>query len=191
MLELEQAFVPFPLLETERLILREITTDDADAMFQIMSDPQVMRYFGQSPLRDLDAAVQRITRFIDELRAGRAIRWAVTLRENGRYIGSCGYHTTLAKHFRAEIGYELAAEYWGRGFMPEALRPVLDFGFHTMGLNSIEAQIDPENSGSRRVLEKLGFVQEGLLRQSYYEPEHKRFTDTAIFGLLHQAHHRA
>ena len=90
----------------------------------------------------------------------------------------------IKPHFRAEIGYDLAPAFWGQGVMPEAVGAVLTFGFTTMGLHSVEAQIDPENTGSRRVLEKLGFVQEAYFRENFYVAAEARFTDTAVFSLL-------
>lgn len=184
MLDLSAAFAAFPVLETKRLVLRAPAPEDAAAIFRIMADPQVMRYFGSPPMTAPDEATQRVAGFTESFQEQSGIRWAITLRESGEFIGSCGFWRLVKAHFRAEIGYELAPEWWGQGLMPEALSAALSFGFTIMGLHSVEAQIDPENNGSRRVLEKLGFVQEGYFRESFYEPLQRRFTDTAVFSLL-------
>ena len=173
----------FRSLETERLTLRAATADDADAMYRIMADPLAMRYFGRAPMTSLDQAVQRIRDTEKAFEEREAVRWAITLRGQSQLIGTCGFWRLMKDHHRAEIGYELAPEYWGRGLMPEAVGAALNFGFTTLGLHSVEAHIHPDNIGSRRVLEKLGFVQEGYFRENFREPD-GRFTDSAVFSLL-------
>lgn len=184
MAELAAAFAAFTVLETERLVLREITLDDAPAMFTIMSDPRVTRYFGSPPMTAPDEGVQRVQGITRAFAEQEGVRWAITWRADGSFLGSCGFWRLIRPHFRAEIGYELAPAWWGRGVMTEALAAVMGFGFERLGLHSVEAQIAPENTGSRRVLEKLGFVQEGYFRENYYEAHEGRFTDTAVFSLL-------
>lgn len=184
MLDLSRAFATFPVLHTDRFVLREPTGHDIDAMFRIMSDPQVMRYFGQQPMRTRDEARQRIHDMHSAFHERNGIRWVIAGRDNSHLIGTCGFWRLDKPHFRAEIGYELAPEWWGRGVMPEAVGAALRFGFAQMHLHSVEAQIHPSNIGSRRVLEKLGFVQEGYFRENYYDPIEARFTDTAVFSLL-------
>ncbi|HYF61553.1 MAG TPA: GNAT family N-acetyltransferase [Herpetosiphonaceae bacterium] len=184
MLDVSAAFATFPVLETERFVLRPFTADDTDATFRIMSDPQVTRYFGRFTMTERAHAVERIERIQAAFAERRGIRWAIAPRQGGELIGSCGFWRIDAEHFRAEIGYELAPEVWGRGVMPEALQAALGFGFAKMRLHSVEANIDPANTGSRRVLEKLGFAQEGYFRENYYIPDEDRFSDTATFSLL-------
>jgi [ribosomal protein S5]-alanine N-acetyltransferase len=183
-LTLATAFASFPTLETERFILREPRPEDADTVFRIMANSQVMRYFGQLPMASHAAAKKRIQGFADDFAEHSGIRWAITRHETDELVGTCGFWRIDKPNLRAEIGYELAPECWGQGVMTEALRPVLAFGFIRMGLHSIEAQIHPANIGSRRVLEKLGFVQEGYFRENYYDPVEQEFTDTAVFSLL-------
>jgi RimJ/RimL family protein N-acetyltransferase len=178
----ESVFETFPVLETERLILREITPADAEDLFRIYADPQVMRYWGSPPLRSIDEARAKIQLISDAFREREGIRWAITRKGCDRLIGSGGHWRLVKQHMRSEIGYELAPEHWGRGIVPEAFEAILRFGFERMGLHSVEAQIDPANQGSRRVLEKLGFVQEGYFRESYFFDG--AFTDMAVFSLL-------
>ncbi len=178
----EDLFAIFPQLETPRLMLREITLDDAVEVFRIYSDPQVMRYWGSPPLQSIDEARRKIEDITAAFRDKDGIRWGITRKGSNRLIGSCGHWRLMKAHFRSEIGYELAPEYWDQGIMTEALGAVIRFGFEAIGLHSIEAQIDPANLASRKVLEKLGFVQEGYLRENYVVGG--KFTDTAIFSLL-------
>ncbi len=184
MLDLTTAFATFPVLETEHLVLRALTPDDADALFAIMSDPRVIRYFGALPMTERKQAAERIERVLTDFREQDGIRWAITRRGDDRLIGSCGYWRLIKPHFRAELGYDLSPDWWGRGIMPEAVAATLKFAFATMGLHSVEAHIHPSNIGSRRVLEKLGFAQEGYFRENYYDVVEERFTDTAVFSLL-------
>jgi RimJ/RimL family protein N-acetyltransferase len=178
----DNIFNVFPQLETPRLILREIVPDDAQNLFRIYADPLVMRYGSSAPMRSIDEAHGKIAGIVAAFREREGIRWAITRKGDSRLIGSCGHWRLLKQHLRSEIGYELASEHWGHGIMPEALAAILRFGFERMGLHSVEAQIEPNNQGSRRVLEKLGFAQEGYFRQNY--AVEGVFTDTAVFSLL-------
>jgi [ribosomal protein S5]-alanine N-acetyltransferase len=187
MLDFATPFAAFPTLVTERLILRELQPTDADAVFWIMSDTLVMRYFGSEPMYDREQAVRRIANIQSDFGDQNGIRWAITLRADGQLLGTCGFWRLIKEHYRAELGYELAPAWWGRGMMTEAVCAALEFGFNVMGLHSVEAQIAPENVGSRRVLEKVGFVQEAYFRENYFDPVEERFTDTAVFSLLRSA----
>ncbi len=184
MLDLTAAFAAFPVLETQRFRLRAPTFDDAADIFRIMSDPNVTRYFGALPMTAIEQARQRVAAIEAAFQEQSGVRWAITHRANGQLLGTAGFWRLIRSHFRAEIGYELAPEWWGQGVMTEALGAMLDFGFTRMGLHSVEAQIHPANMGSRRVLEKLGFVQEGYFRENYYDIVEAGFTDTAVFSLL-------
>jgi [ribosomal protein S5]-alanine N-acetyltransferase len=184
MLDVSVAFAAFPVLETERLVLRAVTADDTAAIYRIMSDPRVTRYFGQAPMAEPAEAVERIERIQAAFADQSGVRWALAPRQGGELIGSGGFWRIDKRHFRAEIGYELDPEHWGQGLVTEALRAMLGFGFANMGLHSVEANIDPANVGSRRVLEKLGFVQEGYFRENYWVYDEDRFSDTAAFSLL-------
>ncbi len=183
MLDVTTAFATFPALETERLTLRVATADDAPAMYRIMADPLAMRYFGRAPMTSLDQAVQRIRDTEKAFEECEAVRWAITLRGQSELVGTCGFWRLMKDHHRAEIGYELSPEFWGCGIMPEAVGAALHFGFTTLGLHSVEAHIHPDNTGSRRVLEKLGFVQEALFRENFREPD-GQFSDTVVFSIL-------
>jgi ribosomal-protein-alanine N-acetyltransferase len=184
MLDLTRAFATFPALETARFQLREVQPDDAARIFEIMSDPRVTRYFGMLPMENLAAAERRIAGIREAFAERSGVRWAIAERAGGRLLGTCGFWRLVAEHDRAEIGYELAAESWGQGVMTEALGAMLTFGFAEMGLHSVEAQIHPANIGSRRVLEKLGFAQEGYFRENYHDVVEGGYTDTAVFSLL-------
>jgi len=186
MQKLRLAFATFPEMQTERLRLRAVEPGDADAMFRIMSDARVMRYFGSQPMATRDEAVRRITGIRTAFAQREGVRWAITSREDGTFMGTCGFWRLMPEHFRAEIGYELGPEWWGKGIMPETIRAALTFAFGPMGFHSVEAQIHPANIASRRALEKVGFVQEGYFHENYFDVIENGFTDTAVFSILNE-----
>jgi ribosomal-protein-alanine N-acetyltransferase len=185
--DLTAVFAAFPILETERCILRASTPEDAPDLFRIMSDVRVTRYIGQQPMDLLDKAVARVQMFHNIFAEQTALPWVVASRTNEQMIGTCAIWNIDRPNHRAEIGYVLAPEWWGKGLTTEAVAAAVTFGFTNMGLHRIEAETDPENAASRRVLEKLGFVQEGHFREYYYNPVGERFTDKAVFSLLQSA----
>lgn len=174
-------FDPFPILETPRLRLRALVPGDLDVMHRLQSDPEVTRYFGRGPLTR-EQAKERVDQAIEGVRAGTSIRWGLTLPGTDELAGTAALWRWNKEHRWAEIGYELAPEHWGKGLMPEALRAIFRYGFEEMGLHRVEANLAPDNVASRRVLEKLGFVREGLFRENWYHEG--QFTDTATYGLL-------
>jgi ribosomal-protein-alanine N-acetyltransferase len=172
----------FPVLHTERLTLRELREGDVPAAFPLFSDPEAMRYIGKPPHATSDETLAFVERNQRLFPAQEGVGWAMCLRGSDRFIGYAGHWRLMKPHLRSEIGYQMLPEHWGKGLMTEALRAILRFGFEQMGLNSVEAQIDPANTRSRRTLERLGFSQDGLLRESYYFAG--EFTDTAVYTLL-------
>ncbi len=176
-------FSTFPTLKTERLILREITSDDALAVFQLRSDYQVTRYNLGAPYTHISQARRLVRQIREDYAKQDTLRWAITLQGgSGRLIGMCGYNYWHRRDRRASIGYDLARAYWQQGIMTEALRAMLRFGFTRMDLNRIEADCTVENEASARVLLRLGFQPEGVQRDQYFEEG--RFWDLRLFALL-------
>lgn len=179
---MEKAFEKFPVLETERLLLRDITTEDAEDILAFFSDCQVMRYYGSNPKKTIGEIEDLIKRLRDGYESRVRIRWGITLKGSGRIIGTCGFHNMDMDDRRAEIGYELARDYWRQGIMSEAVSKVIDYGFGEMSINRIEAFYDPKNEASERLLKKLGFQVEGCLRKySFYSSE---FKDAVVCSIL-------
>jgi [ribosomal protein S5]-alanine N-acetyltransferase len=171
----------FPVLETERLILREIVASDTADVFAFRSDPEEQKY-NDAPLRSLPQARELIDRLAREYRDQRAIRWGLTVKGDGAVVGLLGYNYWNVAHFRAGLGYDLKRSLWGRGLMPEAVDAVLDFGFSRMQLHRVEVHTNTENASSVRMLRKLGFWQEGTLHEYFYEDG--AFHDVSLFVLL-------
>lgn len=175
-------FETFPVLETERLILRELRPDDAEAVMVIRGDYQVTKYNTGEAYEFLWQAQDLIAGIAVEYAQKREIRWGMTLKPRDTVIGLCGFNYWSRRDHRASIGYDLAHAYWGQGIMPEALRAILHFGFQQMGLNRIEADTSLYNTNSQQVLRKLGFQQEGHQREQYYE--NGSYHDLLLFSLL-------
>lgn len=172
----------FPIIETERLILRGPEPKDLESVYEIHSDPEVMRYYGVLPY-DSTAKAQKHLDWLASLhRDGKGLRPVITLKGEDIYIGDVGYYDYEKKHNRAEIGYILGKEYWGTEIMTEALAAILRYGFKEMNLNRVQALVDPRNKASRRVLEKQGFSFEGIF--SEYEFEYGEYIDLEMHSLL-------
>jgi ribosomal-protein-alanine N-acetyltransferase len=172
----------FPVLETERLVLRELRRADAPALLVAWRDAETMLYFGAEPLATAADARSQIRDFRAEAASGDGIRWAITERGRDEYVGDIGFSNFAPEHARAEVGFLLARAFWRRGLMSEALTTVLDYGFRTKSLHRVEALVDPRNESSLRVLERCGFAREGTLRG--YEFERGAFIDLVLFSLL-------
>jgi [ribosomal protein S5]-alanine N-acetyltransferase len=155
----------FPVLETERFLLRETTLMDARDLFEVFREVEVCRYYNLEPFDSLDRARDIIASRKAGFESGRSIRWAIAKKEDNRVIGSCGYRNWLREWRKAELGYELGSAWWNQGVMTECLWEIIRYGFQRMNLNRIEAMVMPGNDASVRVLLKLGFQEEGLLRE--------------------------
>jgi RimJ/RimL family protein N-acetyltransferase len=176
-------------LRTGRLLLRPLRPADAPQLFTIFSDPQVMRYWSTPPWSDLTPARAMIERDLKAMAAGEYVRFGIERLADGVLLGQCTLFNWQATCRRAEIGYGQAASAWGQGFMHEALQALLDFGFGTMNLNRVEADIDPRNGASARSLLRLGFRAEGLLRERWIVGG--EVSDSALYGLLRSERHAA
>jgi RimJ/RimL family protein N-acetyltransferase len=171
-----------PTLTTERLRLRWLTPADAPALFAIFGDPEVCRYWGFAVLPDLAAAGALQRQIESHFADGSLYQWGVAERDTGHIIGTCTLASITREHHRAEIGFALARAFWGKGFMSEALPALLRHAFGEMELHRIEADVDPRNLASMRLLERLGFQREGYLRERHHM--NGEIQDAVLYGLL-------
>ena len=162
--------------------MRESRLSDAEGIFSVLSAESVTRHYNLSPLANVEEARALVERRAAALRGGERIRWAIARKTDDAVIGSCGYVHWNHEARRAEIGYDLHPDEQGRGLMQEALTAMLAFGFGRMALNRVEALVVPENEPSLRLLRRLGFLEEGLLRD--YGFWKGRFHDLRLFSLL-------
>lgn len=188
-MSIDAAFTHFPSLTTNRLLLRQIQPSDAEALFLILSDQEVMEFYGHELHQSLDDTQKLIELIQTRYVRREAIRWGITLQGEERLIGSCSLHQFDSGFHCAETGYELNRAFWGQGITSEAMSAILTYGFTELGLHRVEAIIDIVNERSKGLLLKLGFTYEGNLRQRYFF--HNRFEDEYYFGLLKDEWHRS
>lgn len=171
-----------PTIATARLRLRWLTPADTSALFAIFGDPLVCRYWSRPPLQSLESAVE-LQREITRCFLNRSLfQWGIVTIANDHVIGTCTLASLSAEHRRAEVGYALARDAWGKGYMAEALPALIRFAFETLELHRLEADVDPRNQRSIDVLERIGFRREGFLRERYHL--NGEVQDALIYGLL-------
>jgi [ribosomal protein S5]-alanine N-acetyltransferase len=180
---LEPNFSPFPKITTQRLLLRRMTEKDTGEIFFLRSNEDVMQYID----RPRAASVQDAEAFLDiinnSLDINDGITWGITIKENAeKLIGTIGYWRMKKEHYRAEIGYMLHPVFWKKGIMKEAILAVLEFGFDTLHLHSVEANINAENAASAGILEATGFIKEAHFKEDFFFDA--TFRDTVIYSKL-------
>ncbi|WP_052591980.1 GNAT family N-acetyltransferase [Aureispira sp. CCB-QB1] len=175
-------FEHFPTLESDRLLFREFELNDCQAMFELRSNVEVMRYMDSYPYQTIEDAELNIqqnrTAFIEKT----ALNWSIVEKSSNTFIGYFGFWRLFWQNCRAEIGYALHPDYWGQGYMDETLKTMIAFAFEQFGLHSIMANVNPNNKSSIRLLEKNKFVQEAYFKEDYFFDG--RFIDSMIFSLL-------
>ena len=175
-------FNPFPVINSKRLLLRQVDKSDVNEIFFLRSDERVMRYLDKAPAESLDDAYEFIKKISELENSADAVTWAITLTGNSKLIGTICLWNIQKEHYRAEIGYNLHPDYWGKGIMNEAVLEVINYGFNVMKLHSIEANVNPGNAASIKLLERNNFTREAYFKENYYY--NGNFLDSAIYSLL-------
>ena len=133
-------------------------------------------------LTNHEEALAHIQMMEDKIETNEGINWAITLKGDDKMLGVIGHYRIKPEHYRAEVGYMILPEYHGKGITSEAVQCVVDYGFKTMKLHSIEGVIDPENEASQRVLQKCGFVKEAHFKENeFYDG---KFIDAVVYSKL-------
>lgn len=158
-------FEQFPVLETKRLILKQITSAQVSELSLILSDPEVAKHDYFHPTTSEDEVMKFIERYQSEWESEEEITWGIFTHESHELIGTCGLGNLCDVTNKAEIGYAVRRSEWGKGYATEAIAAVVKYGFESAELNRIEALITPGNDASVVVLEKNGFLREGLVRE--------------------------
>jgi [ribosomal protein S5]-alanine N-acetyltransferase len=171
-----------PSIETDRLLLRKITLNDANDMFEYASDPQVSEYTMWSTHSSLEETKYFLKSLLKMYKRRELVDWGIVHKAEKKLIGTCGYVEWSMTHSRGEIGYVLDRKYWNQGYMSEAVNAIMEFGFREMLLNRIEAKCEVNNIGSARVMEKVGMQLEGILRQQLFVKG--RYWDLKIYSIL-------
>lgn len=170
-----------PVLHTTRFMLRPFQADDLELVFRGLSHPDIIKYYGVSyaTLEETKAQMQ-FFRELEEQETGRW--WAICSPDNAVFYGAAGLNGLHKVHRKAEIGFWLLPEHWGKGIIPEVVPAVCAYGFEHMHIHRIEAIVESENTNSRRVMDKLGFVYEGTMTDS--EIKNGRFISLAMYAKL-------
>jgi len=171
-------------IETERLIIRRMTMHDAQDMYEYSCDPRVARHVLWDAYRSVGEMRGYIRSTLRRYRMGESASLAIQLKDTGKVVGTIGFMWYQRENNAAEVGYSLAYNQWNKGIMTEALWAVVDFGFRELHLNRIEAQHEVENAASGRVMEKVGMVKEGTLRQRLFNKG--KYVDVNLYAILRE-----
>lgn len=176
-------FSPFPVLHTKRLVMRDLRAEDAAAVFDMRKSKAVNRFIARNPAENPETIDQLVNNCIDAFQNQKGIAWAAEIKSKpGKIIGTCGFNTLDFQNLRAEIGGEMATDYWGRKLALEATEAIVNFGFNEFGLHSIEAKVMPQNRGAIALLEQLGFEREGYFKDRIWFQN--TFFDMAVYCKL-------
>lgn len=181
-MELEALLKDLPALETERLLLRKLRMEDAGDMYEYAIDPEIASMGMWEPFHSLEDSLQDLTETLEGYAKGTLLSWAIEYKAEQKMIGRVSLMPFSRRNLRAEIGYAMNRQYWGKGLMSEALRRLIQFAFTDLGLNRVEAAVFPDNPRSIAVLEKAGLKLEGVRRESTFRDG--QFVDVNLYSLL-------
>ena len=171
-----------PRLQGAKVQLRALRDDDAPAVFAIFGDPEVMKFWSSPPMADVAAAAALVAELQTFFDRRHLFQWGITRHDGGEVLGTCTLHNLELEHRRAEVGFALRRDVWGQGLAADALSTLIRFSFAELDLHRLEADADPQNERSLRLLERQGFRREGYLRERWH---HLGEVQDAVFlGLL-------
>ena len=171
-----------PVLALERVRLRPVRAGDAPGALSVYGDETTALYLARPALASIEEAEAMIAKCLEGYASGDSMNFVIERNSDSTFIGMCLLFRFEPPSRRAEIGYTIAREHWSRGYATEAVRGLVDHAFGTLGLNRLEADIDPRNEASARLLERLGFTREGHLRERWIVKGET--SDTIFYGLL-------
>jgi ribosomal-protein-alanine N-acetyltransferase len=174
----------FPVLQTDRLLLRQFTGADLANVFRGLSHPDVIKYYGVS-YSTLEETKLQLKFFADLEADGTGTWWAVCAADNSIFYGGCGLNSMNRAHLKAEIGFWLLPEFWGKGIIAEAVNLVCQHGFEVFGLHRIEAIVETENEQSKKVMQKMQFRYQGTMQEC--EIKDGRFISLDMYARLKQS----
>lgn len=178
----DSIFDNFPILKSNRLLLRNIQISDAAKIFEMRSNGRVNQFIARDNMNEIDASIKLVENTILSYQKRLSIGWAGVLRDNNDIIGTCGFNTIDFPNLRAEIGGELSVDYWGKNIALEAVMTIVKFGLDNMNLHTIEAKISPDNRGAIFLLQRIGFRKEAhYVDRIYYND---KFYDMTVYTLI-------
>ena len=178
----KSVFDVFPELESERLLFKAYTKKDAQTLLNLRSNKAISKYMDTTIPKRIEDTEQRIEGYIKAFKEEKGITWAIIEKENNTIMGDFAIHHIDKQNSRGEIGYILHPNFWGKGYMTEALTTLINFGFKDLNLHSFSANVNLENVNSKTLLLKFGFKLEALFRENFYY--NGQFLDSEIYCLL-------
>ena len=154
----------FPIIKTERLLLRQFVDNDLENVFKGLSHPEIIKYYGVS-FQTLEATKEQMTFFADLYKNETGIWWAVCSADYNTFYGAGGLNSLNKEHKKAEIGFWLISEFWGKGIMKEAMPLICNYGFNNLELHRIEGFVESENTNCKNAMAKLDFQHEGTMKE--------------------------
>ena len=177
-----EIFSHLPTILTPRLTLRPVRMSDAEDLYEYSRDPEVARHVLWDAHRSIHQTREYIRYLLRQYRSSAPSTFAIALRDTGKVIGTIGFMWIQTENRSAEVGYSLSRAHWNHGYMSEALRAVVEFGFTKLNLNRIEAQHECDNPASGHVMAHAGMKHEGTLRQRLYNKG--RFVDVDVYAII-------
>lgn len=171
----------FPILETKRLILKQIQQEDIQNIYNGLSNPEVIKYYGIS-FDTLEATKEQMVWFKNLEETETGIWWRICSKESNTFYGAGGFNGLSKEHKKAEIGFWLLPDFWGKGFMQEAFPIICNYGFENLNLNRIEGFVDSENKNCKKAIEKMNFKLEGTMREC--EIKNGKYLNVDIYSKL-------
>ncbi|MFZ2339166.1 MAG: GNAT family protein [Bacteroidales bacterium] len=178
-------FCNLPVIETERMILKPITLDDIDDIYEFTSDPLTSDWLTWYPHKTKTDAINFVNYVQEKYKKNQPAQWAVKLKANNKIIGICGFISFSEEHLNGEVAYVLSPLYWNKGYLTEALKEIIKFSFTQLNLVRIEAKCEIGNLASEKVMQKAGLMQEGIFRK--YFRRKGIFRDYKIYSIINEA----
>ena len=181
---MEVIFEDNPLFLLENITLRKMNIDDASGVFAFNSQLENLKYVPRTPFVEFQEGVEKTESFIAQMESRFALWLTILDSDERQFLGYCGLFDIDVDARKAEIGYGLLQEFWGRGITSTATEKLVEYGFNKMNLNKIYAKIDPANVASKKVVQKLGFEKEGMLKDDAFA--RGQFFDMENFAKLNK-----
>ncbi|HHD2751669.1 TPA: GNAT family N-acetyltransferase [Clostridium perfringens] len=182
--KIEKFFLEFPIVETKRFILKEIEEKYKENFINLFSDEDVMKYSGtevSNPEKQVDFYLKKVKVMYKEK---KVIRWAIVNKESKEFIGDIGFYNMDFYSNNTEIGYTVAKKFWRQGVASECIKAIENFAFENLSMNRIVAMIDSNNISSIKLLEKLGFHRDGILREHYYNKNRDEYINICVYSVI-------
>ncbi len=182
--ERDKVFLEFPVLQTERFILKKMDETFFEPLVSLFSDKSVTKYSG-SEITDVNKHVEFYMKKVDTMYSNRrGIRWAVVDKETNDFVGDVGLYNIDLYSNNTEIGYSVVKSYWRQGVATECIKEVENFAFNRLNMNRIIAMIDKNNTPSIKLVEKLGFFRDGVLREHYYNSLNNEYISICVYSII-------